>query len=109
MVSPEIERFEERGFFLTIPFSDEDDSTVLYVADQDFETLKELLDDADTSWQEFRDEIIELLDHSGHAGDHNFSRELVENLMDVVRNQPRPEESEIDDPLDDPENSKNNI
>lgn len=99
--SPKIQRHEERGFFLTIPFPGEKDPTVLYVADKDFLNLKELVGkDKDTSIDEFRDELQELLDHSGHNESHSFSEPLVKELMTVVQEQPEPEQTEIDDPLD---------
>jgi hypothetical protein len=70
------------------------------VADQDFETLKELIEDADTEWTEVRDELQELLDHSGHPEDHTFDQELVENIIEVLHQQDLPESTSIEDPFE---------
>lgn len=96
-----IERYDQRGFFLTIPFEGEENPTVLYVADKDFENLKELLDGGDSDWTDVRDEIQELLDHSGHEGEHEFTESLVKAIMGTLREQPLPEETSIEDPLED--------
>lgn len=101
MDSPTLERYEQRGFFLTIPFEGEENPTVLYVADKDFENLKEMLESDDTDWTDLRDEIQELLDHSGHAGEHEFTESLVTDLMTTLREQDPPEETSIEDPLED--------
>lgn len=101
MSSPEIERFEERGFFLTLPFPDEDSPTVLYVADKDFETLKDLAENTETSWRDLRDELQELLDHSGHEENHTFSRAFIKEISDLLADQKRPEKTSIEDPLED--------
>lgn len=95
-----IERYDQRGFFLHIPFPREENTTVLYVADRDFENLHEIIDDEDQELSDFRDEIQELLDHSGHEGEHDFSDELTRSLMTVIENEDPPEDTEIDDPLD---------
>lgn len=101
MDTPNIERYEKRGFFLTIPFEGEENPTVLYVADRDFENLKELLDSEDHDWTDLRDEIQELLDHSGHEGEHEFTESLVRAIADTLRAEDLPEETNIDDPLED--------
>jgi len=104
-----LERYEERGFFLSIPFPGENSPTVLYVADRDFENLHDIVEDEDNDWTDLRDEIRELLDHSGHEGDHEFTESLVRSLMTVIREQEPPEDTEIEDPLDDlnPDNPSN--
>ncbi len=96
-----IERYEERGFFLHIPFPEKDNPTVLYVADRDFENLHGIIDDEDQDWTDFRDEVIELLEHSGHECDYDFTESLVRELVEVVREQDPPDETEIKDPLED--------
>jgi DNA-binding ferritin-like protein len=99
--APKIERYEQRGFFLHIPFPGEENPTVLYVADRDFENLHEIVDDDEKDWTDFRDEVQELLDHSGHEGDHEFSESLTHSLMDVIQEEDLPDETEIEDPLED--------
>ncbi|MFB6347570.1 MAG: hypothetical protein ABEK50_17780 [bacterium] len=98
---PSLEEFEGRGFFLHIPFEEEDSPTVLYVAHKDFESLQGLIENPDASWEEFREEIFSLLEHSGHEGDHELSQSTTQQLMELVQNQELPEEPEIDNPLED--------
>lgn len=101
MPEPSLERYEERGFFLEIPFPDENSVTVLYIADKDFVKLKDLTEDSDSGWEPIRDELCELLEHSGHDEDHTFTESLVENISEVIGETHRPEETEIKDPLED--------
>ncbi len=101
MSSVKVERYEDRGFFLTLPFPGDENPTLLYVADQDFETLKDLVEGGDPEWIEVRDELQELLDHSGHDEDHTFDEELIEEIVEVLDAEPRPESTTIGDPLED--------
>lgn len=98
---PALEEFEERGFFVHIPFEDEDKPTVLYVAHKDFQSLQGLIENPDASWEEFREEVFSLLEHSGHDGDHKLSRSTTEQLMDLVEQQDLPEDPDIENPLED--------
>lgn len=98
---PELEEFEARGFFLHLPFEGEEDRTVLYVAHKDFDSLQGIIENPDTSWEDFREEIFSLLEHSGHDQDHELSRSATEEIMDLVAAKELPEEPEIEDPLED--------
>lgn len=98
---PTLEEFEERGFFVHIPFEDDDKPTVLYVAHKDFQSLQGLIENPDASWEEFRKEVFSLLEHSGHEEDHELSRTTTERLMELVAEQELPEDPDIDNPLED--------
>lgn len=97
---PKLEAFEKRGYFVHIPFEGEDTPTVLYVAHKDFESLQGLIENPDSDWEAFRDEIFSLLEHSGHEGEHTLTESTTRELMDLVESEELPDESQIDDPLE---------
>lgn len=81
----ELTPFEDRGVFLGIPFEGETDPTVLFVAARDFEQLVEMAEDPGKGWTELRDELFELLEHSGHDREHRLGRERTEALRERLR------------------------
>lgn len=97
---PALEEFEQRGFFLHIPFADEESPTVLYIAHKDFASLQKLIENPDTSWENFRQELFSLLEHSGHEKDHELPEETTREIISLVDGQELPEEPDIDNPLD---------
>jgi hypothetical protein len=80
----EINESEFDGFFLEITFDGEDDATMLFVADKDFESLKEMARDEEADWEDFKNELMELLEHSGHEEDHELSESTTEEIRDVI-------------------------
>lgn len=82
----ELTPFEDRGVFLRIPFEGESDATVLFVADRDFENLVEMAEDPAGDWTDLREELFELLEHSGHDREHRLGRERTEALRERLRN-----------------------
>lgn len=81
----ELTPYEDGGVFLRIPFEGEAEPTLLFVAEQDFEGLLEIARDPDRAWTELRDELFELLEHSGHDREHVLGRERTEALRERLR------------------------
>lgn len=82
--TPSINRFEDRGYFLELTFDGEEEPTVLFVADRDFDSLKSLAEDNQENWMELRDEIFELLEHSGHENEHQLGKDLTNRLRETL-------------------------
>lgn len=80
----EINDSEFDGYFLEIEFDGEDETTLLFVAEKDFESLKNMAEKDDASWDDFRDELMELLEHSGHDEDHELGEETTEEIRDII-------------------------
>lgn len=75
---------EEEGYFFKIPFDGESDTTLIFVAERDFSEFKEMAADSDDSWEDFRDELFELVEHTGHDEEHSLSRETTGAIRQAV-------------------------
>lgn len=80
----EINDSEFDGYFLEIEFDGEDETTLLFVAEKDFESLKNMAENDDASWDDFRNELMELLEHSGHDEDHELGEESTREIRDII-------------------------
>ena len=79
------ERFEDRGYFVELTFDREEDPTVVFVADRDFLGLENMAEDSDADWESFREELFELLEHSGHREDHELGEQTTREVMKAFR------------------------
>ena len=80
----EINESEFDGYFLEIEFDGEDDKTMLFVAEKDFESLKSMAAKEEASWEDFRNELMELLEHSGHDEDHELGEETAREMRSIL-------------------------
>lgn len=75
---------EEEGNFLRLQFDDLDEPMLLFVAEADYEKLEEMVDNPDCTWQDFREELFELLEHSGHPEEHELGKDKVLQIQDKI-------------------------
>ncbi len=77
-----IEPYEDRGYFFHIRFDGEEKPTAIFVAEQDFEQLREMAADPETDPDRLRRELFSLIEHSGHGRDHELGDAGIETLQD---------------------------
>ncbi len=75
---------EEGGYFLKFIFDDEQDSTLIFIADQDFESLQEMADNPEKDWEDFRNEFFLLVEHTGHDQEHELSKATTRRLQEKI-------------------------
>ncbi len=75
---------EEGGKFLQLQFDDLDQPLLLFVADADFEGLVRMAENSDRTWQDFREELFSLLEHSGHLEEHELSKDKVLQIQKMI-------------------------
>ena len=75
---------EEGGNFLRLQFDDLQEPLLLFVADADYEGLEKMAADPDQSWEDFREELFSLLEHSGHREEHELSKDKVLQIQKMI-------------------------
>jgi len=81
----EINDSEFDGYFCEIQFDNEEDTTMLFVAEKDFESLRDMAGDEDSDWEDFKNELMTLLEHSGHDREHELGEETANEIRDVLK------------------------
>lgn len=77
---------QEEGIFVNLVFDGEQESTVIFVADQDFEQLQEMAENPEKNWEDFRNEFLELVEHTGHDQDHELGEATTLRLQEKISN-----------------------
>jgi len=79
-----IEETEENGVFCRILFDDLDHPLLLFIVDQDYEVLLDMAEKEDVGWEEFRNELFTLVEHSGHDQEHTLTEQTVAEIRECL-------------------------
>lgn len=83
-----IQEKDKNGVFCRILFDDLDHPLLLFIADQDYETLRSMAEKQDVDWKKFRSELFTLVEHSGHKDKHELSEQTVRDIREAIKNLP---------------------